>query len=185
MCVAATEVSPSPPGINNLRKLIQDVPDFPSPGILFRDITPLLADPAGLALAVEYLAQPFRGKGIEAVVGVESRGFVFGAAVAQSLSVGFVLVRKPGKLPGKVTHCDFNLEYGSDALEIKVDALAAGQRVVIIDDLLATGGTLAACCELVSGLGAAIVGVSVLIELVDLNGRRRLSNYTTTSVLRY
>ena len=183
--MATTETTVNAPGIGNLRRLIRDVPDFPSAGILFRDITPLLADPAGLALAVEYLVQPFRGKGIESVVGVESRGFVFGAAVAQSLSAGFTLVRKPGKLPGEVRRCEFDLEYGSDALEIQADALQPGQKVVIIDDVLATGGTLAACCSLVSGLGATIVGVSVLIELSGLSGRGRLAEYSPTSVLQY
>ena len=183
--MAATEVTSTVPGIENLRALIRDVPDFPSPGILFRDITPLLADPAGLALAVEFLAQPFRGKGVESVVGIESRGFVFGAAVAQSLSAGFTLVRKPGKLPGEVRRCEFELEYGTDALEIKADALAPGQKVIIIDDVLATGGTLAACCDLVTGLGAAILGVSILIELSELNGRQQLSEYSTTSVLQF
>ena len=183
--MAAADLTINPPGIENLRGLIEDVPDFPTPGILFRDITPLLADPAGLALAVEFLAQPFRGKGIESVVGIESRGFVLGAAVAQALSAGFILVRKPGKLPGKVRRCEFDLEYGSDALEIKGDALRSGQKVLIIDDVLATGGTLAACCELVSGLGATIYAVCVLIELSGLNGRDRLPQYSTVSVLQY
>lgn len=172
------------PGVESLRRLVRDVPDFPSPGVLFRDITPLLADPAGLALAVEFLAQPFRGRGIEAVVGVESRGFVLGAAVAQALSTGFVLIRKPGKLPGRVRRVEFELEYGADALEMKEDALRPGQRVIIVDDVLATGGTLGACCELVSGLGAAIHAIAVLIELTDLNGRSRLASHRLHSVIR-
>jgi len=173
------------PGVNELRRLIRDVPDFPKPGILFRDITPLLADPAGLALAVELMAQPFRGRRIDMVVGAESRGFIFGAAVATALSVGFVPVRKPGKLPGKVHRHEYALEYGSDALEIHADALAPGARVVVVDDLLATGGTLAACCQLVRALGAEVEAIVVLIELTACNGRQRLKNERVISLLTY
>src|SRR5262245_55784008 len=129
------------PGLSNLRSLIREVPDFPTPGVSFKDITPLLANPAGLALAVELMAQPFRGKGIDAIIGAESRGFVFGTAVAQALSAGFIPVRKPGKLPGPVRRREYQLEYGSDALEIRFDELHAGQTVLIIDDVMATGGT--------------------------------------------
>lgn len=174
----------SAPGIAELRRLIRDVPDFPKPGILFKDITPLLADPAGLALAVEYMAQPFRGRPVDRVVGAESRGFIFGTAVATALSVGFVPIRKPGKLPARVRRHEYTLEYGSDALEMHDDAIRAGQNVVVVDDLLATGGTLAACCNLVRGLGANLLGVAVLIELVALGGRGRI-NCPVTSILEY
>lgn len=173
------------PGVSELRRLIRDVPDFPRPGILFKDITPLLADPAGLALAVEVMAQPFRGKKLDAVVGAESRGFIFGTAVAKALSLGFVPIRKPGKLPGKVRRHEYELEYGSDALEIHADALSPGQTVILVDDLLATGGTLAACCDLIRGLGANIYAVTVLIELRELDGRSRLSGERVLSLLPY
>jgi adenine phosphoribosyltransferase len=169
----------------DLRRLIRDVPDFPKPGVLFRDITPLLADPAGLALAVELMAQPFRGNHVDVVVGAESRGFIFGTAVAKALSAGFVPIRKPGKLPAATRRRQYALEYGTDALEIHEDALRPGQRVLIVDDLLATGGTLAACCSLVRDLGATIEAVAVLIELVELGGRARLGDYPVFSVISY
>lgn len=172
------------PGIAHLRSLIRDVPDFPKPGIVFKDITPLLGDPAGLALAVELMAQPFRGKHIDLVVGAESRGFIFGTAVAKALAAGFVPVRKPGKLPAHTLRYDYTLEYGSDALEIHSDAFKPGQRIVIIDDLLATGGTLASCCDLVRKLGGSLVGIAVLIELVELAGRRKV-DCELTSVIQY
>jgi adenine phosphoribosyltransferase len=172
-------------GIADLHALIRDIPDFPKPGILFKDITPLLANPAGLALAVEYMLQPYRGEKIEAVVGAESRGFIFGTAIAQGLATGFVPVRKPGKLPSATRGIEYELEYGTDRLEIHADALHRGQRVVIVDDLLATGGTLAACCELVQSLGAEIIGVVVLIELEALKGRERLPDLPIRSVLQY
>src|SRR6187397_440560 len=156
-----------------LRKLIRDIPNFPKSGILFRDITPLLADASGLALAVELMANPFRGKNIDLVVGAESRGFIFGTAVACCLSAGFVLVRKPGKLPHKKVSRTYDLEYGQDTLEMHADAIVAGQRVLVVDDVLATGGTMKASCELVEHLGGKIVGVAVLTELVALNGRQK------------
>jgi adenine phosphoribosyltransferase len=158
----------------DLKRLIRDVPDFPKPGIVFRDITPLLADPAGLAMAVELMAQPFRASHIDYVVGAESRGFIFGTAVAKVLSAGFVPVRKPGKLPRDTRSCNYTLEYGSDGLEIHADSLRPGAKVLIADDLLATGGTLAACCELVQASGARIEAVAVLIELAALGGRALL-----------
>lgn len=173
------------PGIDELRRLIRDVPDFPKPGILFKDITPLLADAAGLALAVEVMAQPFRGKPIDMVVGAESRGFIFGTAVAKALSVGFVPIRKPGKLPAKTLRQEYALEYGVDALEIHEDALKPGQNVLIVDDLLATGGTLAACCELVRGIGAEVAAVVVLIELLECQGRSRIAQERVISLLTY
>src|SRR5947199_10264493 len=160
--------------IDNLKALIRDIPDFPKPGILFRDITPLLANPSGLALSVELLANPFRGKNIDLVVGAESRGFIFGTAVACCLSAGFVIVRKPGKLPHKRIAMTYDLEYGKDTLEMHAHAIVAGQRVLIVDDLLATGGTLQACCDLVNKLGGTIAGIAVLIELVGLKGRSKV-----------
>src|SRR6185436_12980220 len=164
---------------------IRDIPDFPKPGILFRDITPLLADPPGLALAVELLANPFRGKNIDLVVGAESRGFIFGTAVACCLSAGFVLVRKPGKLPHNKVSMSYELEYGTDSLEMHADSIIAGQRVLVVDDVLATGGTMRASCDLVRKLGGAIISVAVLIELEGLQGRGKVDPVTVHSVLRY
>ncbi|MCK4340937.1 MAG: adenine phosphoribosyltransferase [Phycisphaerae bacterium] len=169
----------------DLKRLIRNVPDFPQPGVLFRDITPLLADPSGLAMAVELMAQPFRGKRIDAVIGAESRGFIFGTAVAKELSVGFIPVRKPGKLPAKTRRREYELEYGTDALEMHADAIHSEQNVLIVDDLLATGGTLAACCDLARDAGAAIEAVAVLIELVELGGRARLGECPVFSVISY
>ncbi|HWE95276.1 MAG TPA: adenine phosphoribosyltransferase, partial [Tepidisphaeraceae bacterium] len=168
-----------------LRRLIRDIANFPKPGILFRDITPLLADAPGLALAVELMANPFRGKRIDLVVGAESRGFIFGTAVACCLSAGFVIVRKPGKLPHKRISKSYDLEYGKDTLEMHADAIVKGQRVLIVDDLLATGGTMRACCDLVNELGGEIAGIAVLIELADLQGRQKLKPYDIHSVIRY
>ena len=173
------------PGVEALRQLIRDIPDFPKPGVLFKDITPLLADARGLAFAVELMAQPFRGEHVDMVVGAESRGFIFGTAVAKALSVGFVPVRKPGKLPSRVHRHEYALEYGTDALEIHADALQPGARVVIVDDLLATGGTLAASTKLVRGLKANVLGVVVMIELVELAGRNQLPGENVYSILQY
>src|SRR5690242_18304975 len=160
--------------IRRLHRLIRDIRDFPKPGILFRDITPLLADPPGLALAVELLANPFRGKNIDLVVGAESRGFIFGTAVACCLSAGFVIVRKPGKLPFQRISMSYDLEYGKDTLEMHADAIVKGQRVLVVDDLLATGGTMKACCDLVKKLGGELAGLAVLIELAGLGGREKV-----------
>ncbi|MDI9402837.1 MAG: adenine phosphoribosyltransferase [Limnohabitans sp.] len=170
-----------------ITSLIRDVPDFPKPGIVFKDVTPLLANPAGLALAVELMANPFRNERIDVVVGPESRGFIFGTAVATALSAGFVPVRKPGKLPYKTKSIEYALEYGTDQLHIHVDAVRPGMRVLLVDDLLATGGTLAASTTLIGpdGLGATIVGASVLIELEFLKGRRNLAGLRIESLLRY
>jgi adenine phosphoribosyltransferase len=173
------------PGVLELQQLIREIPNFPKPGILFRDITPLLLDPAGLSLAVEFLTQPYRGKHIDIVVGAESRGFIFGTAVARNLSAGFVPIRKPGKLPHEKLSLTYELEYGSDTLEIHADAIRSDQRVLLIDDLLATGGTMKACCDLVQRLGGNIVGVAVLIELAALNGREQLRPWPVHSVLSY
>ncbi len=170
---------------DRLMEFVADVPDFPKPGIIFKDITPLLKDPAALALAVEMLAQPFRGKRVDLVVGAESRGFIFGTAVAQALSAGFVPIRKPGKLPRDTKEASYELEYGTDTLEIHTDAVAKGDKVLMVDDLLATGGTMKACCDLVSGLGAEIVGVAVLIELSFLNGRKKLEGHELVSIIDY
>ncbi|MBK8915765.1 MAG: adenine phosphoribosyltransferase [Phycisphaerales bacterium] len=172
-------------GIADLRGLIRDVSDFPKPGIVFKDITPLLGSPPGLALAVEMMVQPFRGTRVDAVVGAESRGFIFGTALASALSVGFVPVRKPGKLPAATRRCEYALEYGTDALEIHADGVRAGQRVILVDDVLATGGTLVACRQLVTDCGATITGIAVLIELVGLGGRARLEGISVHSVLTY
>jgi adenine phosphoribosyltransferase len=171
--------------LNSLKRRIREVPDFPKPGILFRDITPLLADPAALALSIELIANRYRGHNIDLVIGAESRGFIFGTAVACAISAGFVPVRKPGKLPSTKVACDYDLEYGKDALEMHDDAIVRGQRVILIDDLLATGGTLKACAEMVEKLGGEIVGITVLIELLGLKGREKLSPYPVHSVIQY
>ncbi len=172
--------------MTDLKSLIREVPDFPKPGIVFKDFTPLLADPAGLALAVELMANPFRGKNIDYVIGAESRGFIFGTAIAQALSAGFVPLRKPGKLPRDVHGVDYSLEYGSDRLEIHMDALVEGQRVLVVDDLLATGGTMRAACELVTKCGAEIAGIAVLIELTFLKARETLTAHGEVhSVIQY
>jgi len=172
--------------MDELKRLIRDVPDFPKPGINYKDFTPLLADPAALALAVELMANPYRGKGIDLVIGAESRGFIFGTAIAQALSAGFVPIRKPGKLPRSVHGVDYALEYGSDRLEIHSDALGKDHRVLLIDDLMATGGTLQASCMLVGMCGAQIAGIAVLIELSFLNGRDRLKEFGELhSVIKY
>lgn len=172
--------------MQQLLSLIKDVQDFPKPGIVFKDFTPLLADPRGLALAVELMANPFRGLGVDIVAGAESRGFIFGTALAQTLSAGFVPIRKAGKLPRATRGLTYALEYGTDRLEIHADAFKPRQRVLIVDDLLATGGTLEACCKLVTDMGAAIAGISVLIELTSLRGRDRVKNHADVhAVLRY
>ncbi len=168
-----------------LEPLIREIPDFPKPGIVFKDITPLLADAAGLALAVELMANPFRKSHIDLVVGAESRGFIFGTALAQSLNAGFVPVRKPGKLPHERKSKTYALEYGNDTMEMHADALHGQHRVLMVDDLLATGGTMKACCDLVQELGGQIVGISVLIELAFLNGRKRVEPHEVAAVLKY
>ena len=170
----------------DLKTFIRDVPNFPKPGIGFKDFTPLLASPSALALSVELMANPFRGKGVQMVVGAESRGFIFGIAIAQALSVGFVPIRKPGKLPRSVHGVDYALEYGSDRLEIHTDALAPGMKCLIVDDLLATGGTMRAACELTRMGGAHIAGIAVLIELAFLKARDSFASIAPVhSVLKY
>ena len=158
----------------SIKSLIRTIPDYPKPGIQFRDITTLLEDPKGLRTAVESLAEPFLGDRIDKVVGIEARGFLFGAAVALELEAGFVPVRKPGKLPGATVGRDYELEYGTDRVEIHADALAPGDRVLIIDDLIATGGTAEATVQLVADTGAEIVGCAFVIDLPDLGGSKRI-----------
>ena len=167
----------------DLSRLIRDVSDYPRPGIVFKDITPLLRHPAGLSLAVELLTQPYRDQHIDVVVGAESRGFIFGTAVARNLSAGFVPIRKKGKLPCRTQSISYELEYGMDTLEIHTDAIKSGDRVLMVDDLLATGGTMSTCCNLVESLGGRIVGLAILIELLALKGRERLRQYPIHSII--
>src|SRR5689334_12887600 len=171
--------------MDHLKAKIRHVPDFPKAGILFYDITTLMQDPAGFRTAIDSLSTPFEDKGIDLVVGIESRGFIFGAAVADRIGAGFSPVRKPGKLPSTTTKATYQLEYGSDSLEIHDDAVTKGQRVLIVDDLLATGGTAAATCELVRKLGGKVHALAFLIELLALNGRSRLGGERVVSVLQY
>ncbi len=168
-----------------LKAKIRNVPDFPKPGILFYDVTTLLRDRDGLRMALDGLTRPFEGRGIELVVGIESRGFILGAAIADRIGAGFVPVRKLGKLPSKTVKATYALEYGSDSLEVHSDAIEPGQRVVIIDDLLATGGTAAATVGLVKELGGKVEGIGFLIELIELNGRRKLPGENITALLQY
>jgi adenine phosphoribosyltransferase len=168
-----------------LKERIRHVPDFPKKGILFYDITTLLKDAEGFRMAVDAMAAPYIGQPVDLVVGVESRGFIFGAAVADRLKAGFAPVRKPGKLPSTTRSASYDLEYGSDTLQIHDDACANGARVLLVDDLLATGGTAAATAGLIRDLGAELVGIQFLIELVDLKGRDRLKNENIGAVLQY
>lgn len=169
----------------SLRALIRDVPDFPQPGIVFKDITPLLADAAALAQAVSALAEQARPLRVDCVVAAEARGFLLGPALALELGAGFALARKPGKLPFRTVSAAYQLEYGSDALELHADAIGAGRRVLVHDDLLATGGTAATLCELVEQLGGEVVGCGFLIELAFLGGRGRLAGREVHALLRY
>jgi adenine phosphoribosyltransferase len=169
----------------DLRNTIRSVPDFPKKGIVFRDITTLLKNPGALHEAVDQLAAYYAGRKIDVVVGIESRGFILGGVLAERLGAGFVPVRKPGKLPANVLRQEYALEYGSDTIEIHADAITRGQRVLMHDDLLATGGTMEAACKLVGTLGGEIVGLSFLIELAFLNGRRRLAPHDIHALIRY
>jgi adenine phosphoribosyltransferase len=169
----------------DLRPLIRDIPDFPRPGIVFKDITPLLLDPAGLDAAVGALAELTRPLDADFVVAAEARGFILGAALARELGAGFVPARRPGKLPHETVSAQYALEYGIDALELHADALAGGARVLVHDDLLATGGTAAALCELVSSVGAEVVGCAFLIELSYLRGRERLAPRPVHALIEY
>ena len=168
-----------------LKARIRHVPDFPKPGILFYDVTTLLRDPEGFKLAIDAMSEPFHDAGISLVVGIESRGFILGAAVADRIGAGFVPVRKVGKLPHTTVRVSYELEYGSDSLEMHSDAIEKGQRVLVVDDLLATGGTAKATVDLVRQLGGVVHGVAVLIELADLNGRDRLAGENVRAVLTY
>jgi adenine phosphoribosyltransferase len=168
-----------------LKQRIRHVPDFPKPGILFYDVTTLLKDGEGFRMAVDEMTAPYQQAGIDLVVGIESRGFIFGSAVADRLKTGFAPVRKLGKLPSTTRRAMYALEYGTDSLEIHDDAVTRGQRVLVVDDLLATGGTAAATVGLLRELGADVVGVQFLIELVALKGRERLKNEKVGAVLQY
>jgi len=171
--------------MDELKARIRNVPDFPKAGILFYDITTLLQDPAGFRAAIDGLATPFENQGIDIVVGIESRGFIFGAAVADRIGAGFTPVRKPGKLPSRTVRASYALEYGTDSLEMHDDAISGGQRVLIVDDLLATGGTASATTELVKRLGGQVHALAFLIELVALNGRGRLAGERIHTMLKY
>jgi adenine phosphoribosyltransferase len=173
------------PDAVDLRAFVRDVPDFPKPGILFRDVTPLLADARALAAAVHGLVEPFRARGVQKVLGIESRGFVFGPPVALALGAGFVLVRKAGKLPWKTRRVTYDLEYGTDTVEMHEDTLRPGERVLVVDDLIATGGTAAAAVQLARDAGAEVVGCAFLIELTALEGRAQLGVDDVHVLLRY
>jgi len=170
---------------DGLKALIREVPDFPKKGILFYDITTLLKDKLGFARLIDALSANYIGKEIDLVLGMEARGFIFGPALAYRLNAGFVPVRKPGKLPGKTTKVSYDLEYGSASLEIHEDAIRKGQRVLIVDDLLATGGTAVATAELAEMLGAQIAGFAFVVELDFLKGREKLAKYDVFSLLHY
>jgi adenine phosphoribosyltransferase len=174
-------------GLNSdqLKKLIREVPDFPKKGILFYDITTLLKDKAGYATLIDVLAERYIGKDVDLILGMEARGFIFGPALAYRLNAGFVPVRKPGKLPAATERVEYDLEYGSNVLEVHKDAIEKGQRVLIVDDLLATGGTAEATAKLAASLGAEIAGLAFVVELDFLKGRDKLKSYDVYSVLHY
>ncbi len=171
--------------LGDLRELVRDIPDFPEPGVVFKDVTPLLADPLALRTAVDALAERARGLGPEMVVAAEARGFLLGPALALALGAGFLLARKPGKLPYETVSAEYLLEYGSDQLELHSDAVTRGTRVLVHDDLLATGGTARALCDLVEQLGGEVVGCGFLVELAFLDGRQALSPREVHALLRY
>jgi adenine phosphoribosyltransferase len=171
--------------IEFIRSKIRDVPDFPKPGIVFKDITPVLADPRAFNTCLDLISERFDGKPLDAIVGIESRGFIFGAALAASMRKAFIPVRKPGKLPSATHKVAYELEYGSDAVEIHRDAVSKGEKVLVVDDLIATGGTAWAACELVRKLGADVVAAAFIIELTFLPGRKRLEPVPVFSLLQY
>lgn len=171
--------------MEHLKQLIRDVPDFPQPGILFRDLTPLMGDVAGLREVVAALADRHRDAGVQAVAGVESRGFIFGAPLAMALGVPFVPIRKRGKLPAKTVRRDYALEYGTASLEMHVDAVESGARVLLVDDLLATGGTARAAAELIEDVGGTVAAIAFVVELTFLGGRARLDGYDVDALLAY
>ena len=169
----------------DLKDYIRSIPDWPKQGILFRDITPLLGDPKALAAAIEALAEEFENAGIEYVAAVEARGFIFGSAVAEKIGAGFVPIRKVGKLPSKTESVTYDLEYGTDTLEVHSDAVRSGAKVLMVDDLLATGGTMAAACELIEKIGGQVAGITFLIELCDLGGRAKLGEHQISTLISY
>lgn len=169
----------------DLKQFIRDIPNFPQPGILFRDITPLLASPQALRETVKRLADPFRDRPIDAIVAAEARGFIFAAPMALELNVGFVPIRKPGKLPFDTHAFHYELEYGTDTLEMHVDGVGEGDEVLVVDDLLATGGTVRACIELLEKVGAHVAGCAFLIELADLGGAKKLKPHEVVSLIQY
>ena len=171
--------------VDRLKKLIREVPDFPKKGILFYDITTLLKDKTGLATLIDKLSEHYISQDVDLVLGMEARGFIFAPALAYRLNAGFVPVRKPGKLPAECVRYDYSLEYGTNTLEVHKDAIQKGQRVLIVDDLLATGGTAEATAKLAESLGAKIAGLGFVVELTFLNGRDKLKNYDVMSLLRY
>ena len=168
-----------------LKDKIRDIPDFPRKGVVFRDITPLLQDAAAFKHTIDLLTEKYRDKGIDVIVAAEARGFILGAPLAYNLGVGFVPVRKPAKLPAECISAEYALEYGVDSLHMHKDAILPGQKVLVIDDLLATGGTVKAKIELVEKLGAEVIGVAFLIELTFLNGRKKIEGYEITSLIQY
>ena len=180
-----SNLSPEPVDCDRLKKLIREVPDFPKKGILFYDITTLLKDKLGFARLIDALSEHYIGKDIDLVLGMEARGFIFGPALAYRLNAGFVPVRKPGKLPAETVKISYELEYGSNALEVHKDAVQKGQRILIVDDLLATGGTAVATADLASQLGAHIAGLGFVVELDFLKGREKLGKYDVFSLLHY
>jgi len=169
----------------DLSRYIRSIPDWPKRGILFRDITPLLADPEAFAAAVEALCADFKDAGVQYVAAVEARGFIFGAAAAKNLGAGFVPIRKKGKLPFKTESITYELEYGTDTLEVHSDAVSKGANVLMVDDLLATGGTMAAACQLIEKIGGQIVGIAFLVELRELAGRQKVSRYRINTLISY
>jgi adenine phosphoribosyltransferase len=169
--------------VEELRQKIRDIPDFPQQGIIFKDITPLLNDSRAFKLAIDAMAQAYMGRHVELIVGIEARGFIIGAALAYVLNAGLIPLRKPGKLPYQTNRLAYQLEYGSAELEIHRDAIIPGQRVILVDDLLATGGTMQASVDLVKALEAEIIGVSFLVELAFLNGRERLQGQEVSSLI--
>ena len=169
----------------DLHTYIRAIPDFPKPGILFRDITPLLSSPEAFREAIRQLAEPFRGQTIDIVAAAEARGFIFAAPLALELNAGFVPIRKPGKLPFDTHAFHYELEYGTDTLEIHIDGISPGQKVLLVDDLLATGGTIEACCSLVEKTGAKVAGCAFVVELTSLGGAKRIYPHTVVSLLKY
>jgi adenine phosphoribosyltransferase len=180
-----TSANPIPDRMNQLKSLIREVPDYPKPGILFYDITTLLKHPSGLRAVIDALRAHYAGNGIDRVVGIEARGFIFAPAVAYALSAGFVPMRKPKKLPAPTERVEYALEYGTDAVEVHRDAIEPGQNVLIVDDVLATGGTAAAAAKLVEKLGGKVAGLSFVIELDGLKGRDKLPGYDVQTLLHY